>query len=45
MALIESNAIAGLSIYGVQQKDYTVKVEVQLGTGERPVVWEGKLAQ
>ena len=22
----------------------TVKVEVQLGTGERPVVWEGKLA-
>jgi hypothetical protein len=27
MALIESNAIAGLSIYGVQQKDYTVKGE------------------
>ena len=23
----------------------TVKVEVQLGTGERPVLWEGKLAQ
>ena len=27
----------------VSQGD-TVKVEVQLGTGERPVVWEGKLA-
>ena len=25
--------------------DYTVKIEVQLGTGERPVVYEGKLAQ
>ena len=25
MALIESTAIAGLSVYGVQQKDYTVK--------------------
>ena len=23
----------------------TVKVEVQLGTGERPVLWEGKLVQ
>ena len=23
----------------------TVKIEVQLGTGERPVVWEGKLAE
>ena len=27
MALIESKAIEGLSIYGVQQKDYTVKGE------------------
>ena len=27
MALIESKAIEGLSIYGVQQKDYTVKDE------------------
>lgn len=25
------------------KKSYTVKVEVQLGTGERPVLWEGKL--
>ena len=24
---------------------YTVKVYAQLGTGERPVLWEGKLAQ
>ena len=26
-------------------ENYTVKIEVQLGTGERPVLWEGKLAQ
>ena len=25
-------------------KEYTVKISAQLGTGERPVVWEGKLA-
>jgi hypothetical protein len=25
--------------------DYTVKIYVQLSTGERPVLWEGKLAQ
>ena len=25
--------------------DYTVKVYAQLGTGERPTLWEGKLAQ
>lgn len=25
------------------KKDYTVKVYTQLGTGERPVLWEGKL--
>ena len=27
------------------KKEYTVKITAQLGTGERPVVWEGKLAQ
>ena len=27
------------------KKEYTVKVFAQIGTGERPVVWEGKLAQ
>jgi len=27
------------------KKDYTVKVYAQLYTGERPVLWEGKLAQ
>jgi hypothetical protein len=24
--------------------DYTVKIYAQLGTGERPTLWEGKLA-
>lgn len=33
----EENLIAG--------QEYTVKIYAQLGTGERPVVWEGKLAQ
>ena len=27
------------------KKEYTVKVYAQLGTGERPTLWEGKLAQ
>lgn len=27
------------------KKEYTVKIYMQLGTGERPVLWEGKLAQ
>ena len=27
------------------KEDYTVKVVAQIGTGERPVVWEGKLEQ
>ena len=27
------------------QDEYTVKVYAQLGTGERPTLWEGKLAQ
>ena len=26
------------------KKEYTVQIEVQLGTGERPIVWQGKLA-
>ena len=26
------------------KEGYAIKVEVQLGTGERPVVWEGKIA-
>ena len=33
----EENLIAG--------QEYTVKIYMQLGTGERPVLWEGKLAQ
>ena len=33
----EENIIAG--------QEYTVKIYMQLGTGERPVLWEGKLAQ
>lgn len=27
------------------EEDYTVKVVAQIGTGERPTVWEGKLVQ
>lgn len=27
------------------KKDYTVKVYCQISTGERPVLWEGKLAK
>ena len=27
------------------KKEYTVKIYMQLGTGERPTLWEGKLAQ
>ena len=27
------------------KEEYTVKIYVQLGTGERPTIWEGKLAQ
>ena len=26
-------------------QEYTVKIYMQLGTGERPTLWEGKLAQ
>ncbi|MBR2310785.1 MAG: hypothetical protein IKA47_09685 [Oscillospiraceae bacterium] len=33
----EENLLAG--------QEYTVKIYAQLGTGERPTVWEGKLAQ
>jgi hypothetical protein len=34
------------SYEGLDPKDgYTVKVVAQIGTGERPTVWEGKLAQ
>ena len=25
--------------------EYTVKISAQLSTGERPVLWEGKLAE
>ncbi|MBR2309744.1 MAG: hypothetical protein IKA47_04340 [Oscillospiraceae bacterium] len=32
------------SYYGLDpEEEYTVKVVAQIGTGERPVVWEGKL--
>lgn len=33
----EENIVAG--------QEYTVKIYMQLGTGERPTLWEGKLAQ
>lgn len=29
----------------IEGQEYTVKIYMQLGTGERPTLWEGKLAQ